>query len=94
MYHSIRVGYSLTRLTCTSVHIHIPSWQVSRANPEAEYLLEVGLEGENYVLLNSEPPLSCLPQLQDALNATGKITACIAHVRKLFQRIGSKRPLE
>ncbi|XP_045131005.1 kinetochore protein Spc25-like isoform X2 [Portunus trituberculatus] len=61
--------------------------QVSQINPEAEYMVRLGLEEDKYTLLGSEPPLPSLPQLQEELNASGNLLACLVQIRKLFQRM-------
>ncbi|XP_050697193.1 uncharacterized protein LOC126985815 isoform X2 [Eriocheir sinensis] len=82
-------------ITCTHHNTFIVKFtQVSRTNPEAEYLLEIGLEEDKYRLLTSVPPLTCLPQLEEALIATGNLTACLVQIRKMYQRAENKRPLE
>ena len=63
------------------------SLQVNHSNPEKEYMVHLCLEEDKYVLLQSEPPLPCLPQLQEQLNASGNLLACIVQIRKLFQKM-------
>ncbi|KAK8397474.1 hypothetical protein O3P69_004912 [Scylla paramamosain] len=65
--------------------------QVSHSNPDAEYMVHLSLEEDKYTLLGSEPPLPSLPQLQEELNASGNLLACIVQIRKLFERMDSKR---
>uniref|UniRef100_A0A0P4WKW0 Kinetochore protein SPC25 n=1 Tax=Scylla olivacea TaxID=85551 RepID=A0A0P4WKW0_SCYOL len=65
--------------------------QVSHSNPDAEYMVHLSLEEDKYTLLESEPPLPSLPQLQEELNTSGNLLACIVQIRKLFERMDNKR---
>ncbi|ROT78194.1 kinetochore protein Spc25 [Penaeus vannamei] len=60
--------------------------KISRSEPEKEYFLELTLDGDNYRLISSVPPLHNLKQLEDKLNATNDFSGCIAYIRKLFQK--------
>lgn len=68
--------------------------QVSHSQPDTEYMVDLSLDGDSYCLLGSEPPLPSLPQLQEELNASGNLIACILKIRKEYQRMSSKRPRE
>lgn len=61
--------------------------QVNRSKPDKEYMLELTLAGENYRLLNSDPELSNLQELEDRLNATNNFSGFIVLIRKLFQKM-------
>lgn len=69
-------------------------FQVSHSQPDTEYMVDLSLDGDSYCLLGSEPPLPSLPQLQEELNASGNLIACILKIRKEYQRMSSKRPRE
>ncbi|KAK7012582.1 hypothetical protein SK128_012533 [Halocaridina rubra] len=61
--------------------------QIRRMDPEKEYVVEMTLEGDNYHLTRSEPPLPELQELEDRLNASNNLSACFVHVRRLFQKM-------
>ncbi|KAK4289912.1 hypothetical protein Pmani_036253 [Petrolisthes manimaculis] len=79
------LGLTITRTSRKTVLFTFT--QVSRSSPETEYMLELSLDGEQYQLLGSNPPLPDLPRIQDRLNATNNLSGCVAYVRASFQKM-------
>lgn len=50
-------------------------------------MLELSLDGDQYHLLSSNPPLPDLHRIQDRLNATNNLAGCVAYVRASFQKM-------